>query len=139
MNKDIILLTIDEMKKLNGLDRSIALTNRNVWLEKERKQDREDINIRLRKAYNFKNRIKHRIDCKAYYFKNRIKHRIDCKKYREKNSDKLKQYAIKYYKKNKEKILQRQKDWRTNKKGEQYGTTKQRTTRTKDKNIRKRA
>ena len=124
MNKDIILLTIDEMKKLNGLDRSIALTNRNVWLEKERKQDREDINIRLRKAYNFKNRIKHRIDCKAYYFKNRIKHRIDCKK---------------YYKKNKEKILQRQKDWRTNKKGEQYGTTKQRTTRTKDKNIRKRA
>ena len=124
MNKDIILLTIDEMKKLNGLDRSIALTNRNVWLEKERKQDREDINIRLRKAYNFKNRIKHR---------------IDCKKYREKNSDKLKQYAIKYYKKNKEKILQRQKDWQTNKKEEQYGTTKQRTTRTKDKNIRKRA
>ena len=101
MSNDLIPMTIDEMRKLNGLDRSIALTNRRVWLEKERKQDLRELGRNRQKIWVHNNKD---------YCNNRRR------EYREKNKDKINQHKREYYKENSDKILQYQKDYRAKKK-----------------------
>ena len=51
---DLVPMDIDEIHKLKGIERTIALWNHEKWLEKQRKQDKKELRTQEHRIYELR-------------------------------------------------------------------------------------
>lgn len=106
---DIEPLTIDIIRNLKGMKRTIAIEQYHETLNKQRKQDIKEYNRIMFKIYKFKNPEKIKEYSKKAYQKNKEKRIVYAKIYNKTHRENQIKKSQEYYQRNKEKILMERK------------------------------
>ena len=90
--KQLLEMTIDEVKKLPAFEREVWKRTRKKWLERQRKQDKQELISRLQKI--------------KYHTNPEVRKKMIgyADKWHERNPDKVSKYKARYYKRKKKEM-----------------------------------